>query len=76
MPYARLHAEYLTKNTGLAPTLIQDIDFKEAYYKEIPEWIIKEALKRLPKNIRKVLKEFYEGGYPYRKIAEVIIEVA
>jgi len=35
MPYARLHAEYLTKNTGLAPTLIQDIDFKEAYYKEI-----------------------------------------
>lgn len=35
MPYARLHAEYLTKNTGLAPTLIQDIDFKEVYYKEI-----------------------------------------
>ena len=35
MPYARLHANYITSQTGLAPTLLQDIDFREAYYKEI-----------------------------------------
>lgn len=49
----------------------------EAYYQEIPEWIIKETIKRLPKDIKEVLKEFYRevyGNYP--QIAEVIIEVA
>ena len=34
-PYARLHAELITKSTGLHPVLMQEIDFKEIYYKEI-----------------------------------------
>ena len=34
-PYARLHANYLTAQTGLAPVLMQEINFKELYYKEI-----------------------------------------
>ena len=34
-PYARLHAETITKSTGLAPTIMQEINFKELYYKEI-----------------------------------------
>ena len=34
-PYARLHAELITKSTGLHPVLMQEINFKEVYYKEI-----------------------------------------
>ena len=35
MPYARLHANQITSQTGLSPVLIQDLNFKELYYNEI-----------------------------------------
>jgi len=31
LPYCRLHAEYMTKSTGLTPILIQEIDFRNGY---------------------------------------------
>jgi len=34
-PYARLHAHQISNQTGFAPVLIQQIDFKELYYKDI-----------------------------------------
>jgi len=34
-PYARLHADYVTKSTGLPPVMLQEIDFKELWYEEI-----------------------------------------
>jgi len=34
-PYARLHAHQISNQTGFAPVLIQEINFKELYYKEI-----------------------------------------
>ena len=34
-PYARLHANYITTQTGLAPIVMQEINFKELYYNEI-----------------------------------------
>jgi preprotein translocase subunit SecB len=34
-PYARLHAHQISNQTGFAPVLIQQINFKELYYKEI-----------------------------------------
>ena len=34
-PYARFHAELITKSTGLHPVLMEEINFKEIYYKEI-----------------------------------------
>lgn len=41
----------------------------EAYYQEIPEWILKETVNRLPDDIKKVVKEFYnEVGGRYPKI--------
>jgi ADP-ribosylglycohydrolase len=48
----------------------------EAYYQEIPKWILEETIKRLPKDIRAVLKEFYEEVYSnYPKIAKVVSEL-
>lgn len=47
----------------------------ESYYQEIPETIIKEALNRLPKDIKDVLRIFYKEVYPdYPKIAEIILK--
>jgi len=34
-PYARLHADYVTKSTGLPAVILQEIDFKELWYEEI-----------------------------------------
>jgi len=34
-PYARLHAHQITNQTGFAPVLLQEINFKKLYYKEI-----------------------------------------
>jgi ADP-ribosylglycohydrolase len=46
----------------------------ETYYQEIPKWILEEALKRLPEDIREVVKRFYdEVSHYYPKIAEVIL---
>lgn len=48
----------------------------EAYYQEIPKWILEETINKLPKDIRTVLKEFYkEVSYDYPKIAEVVFEL-
>ncbi|TXG36983.1 ADP-ribosylglycohydrolase family protein [Seonamhaeicola maritimus] len=47
----------------------------EAYYQEIPEWIIEETVKRLPANIKRVLFNFYEEVQSqYPKIAELIFK--
>jgi ADP-ribosylglycohydrolase len=49
----------------------------EAYYQEIPEWIIKETIKRLPDDIKRVLFNFYEEVQSkYPKIAELIFKHA
>lgn len=49
----------------------------EAYYQEIPEWILEETIKRLPKDIREVLKRFYqEVKYDYPKIAAAVLRLA
>lgn len=46
----------------------------EAYYQEIPEWIIKETVKKLPEDIKQVLKDFYIEVYAnYPQIAEVVV---
>ncbi|MGV8944868.1 MAG: ADP-ribosylglycohydrolase family protein [Lutibacter sp.] len=43
----------------------------EAYYQEIPEWILKETVNRLPKDIKEVLKAFYdEVSHNYPKVAK------
>ncbi len=43
----------------------------EAYYQDIPEWILKETINRLPKDIKDVLKEFYfEVHINYPKLSE------
>lgn len=34
-PYARLHAHQISNQTGFPPILLQEIDFKDLYYKEI-----------------------------------------
>ena len=34
-PYARVHAHQISNQTGFSPVLIQEINFKELYYKEI-----------------------------------------
>jgi len=48
----------------------------EAYYQEVPEWILEETIKRLPKDIREVLKRFYqEVKYDYPKIAEAVLKL-
>ena len=48
----------------------------EAYYQEIPQWIIEETIKKLPKDVLSVLNEFYkEVSYDYPKIAKVIFEL-
>lgn len=48
----------------------------EAYYQEIPEWIIKETVERLPNDILLVLKAFYdEVGGSYPKIAKSIFKL-
>ena len=41
-PYARLHAHQISNQTGLAPVLIQEINFKELYYKEIGKHIFND----------------------------------
>jgi ADP-ribosylglycohydrolase len=47
----------------------------EAYYQEIPETIIKEAIYRLPKDIKQVLFDFYkEVQSQYPKIAVIIFK--
>ena len=49
----------------------------EAYYQKIPEWIIKETIKRLPDDIKRVLFNFYEEVQSkYPKIAELIFKHA
>ncbi|MDP3358322.1 MAG: ADP-ribosylglycohydrolase family protein [Lutibacter sp.] len=48
----------------------------EAYYQEIPEWILEESICRLPKDIKAVLKRFYkEVNYDYPKIAEAVFKL-
>jgi ADP-ribosylglycohydrolase len=47
----------------------------EAYYQEIPEWILEETVSRLPQDIKAVLKRFYqEVKYHYPKIAEAVMK--
>jgi len=42
----------------------------EAFYQDIPEWILKETINRLPNDIKAVLKDFYvEVYFHYPKIA-------
>ena len=49
----------------------------EAYYQEIPEWILEETVSRLPQDIKDVLKIFYqEVKYNYPKIAEAVLRLA
>ena len=51
-------------------------DSMEAYYQEIPKWILEETINRLPKDIKEVLRTFYiEVSYNYPKIAEVVLEL-
>lgn len=48
----------------------------EAYYQEIPEWIIKEAIDRLPEDILAILKWFYyvvKTEYP--EIAKMTLKI-
>ncbi len=48
----------------------------EAYYQEIPEWILEETVSRLPQDIKAVLKRFYqEVKYDYPKIAEAVLKL-
>jgi len=48
----------------------------EAYYQEIPKWILEETINRLPDDIKEVLRRFYiEVSYNYPKIAEVVLEL-
>lgn len=48
----------------------------EAYYQEIPEWILKETVNRLPDDIKKVVKEFYnEVGGRYPKIEASLMKL-
>lgn len=48
----------------------------EAYYHEIPEWIIKETLSKLPLDIINVINNFYrEVSYEYHEIAGKIKEL-
>ncbi|MBP1840397.1 ADP-ribosylglycohydrolase family protein [Formosa algae] len=47
----------------------------EAYYQEIPEWILKETVKRLPKDILNVLRDFYnEVSVNYPKISKEVLK--
>jgi len=48
----------------------------EAYYQEIPEKILNEVIKRLPKDIKEVIKMFYDEVYMYYpKISEKLFEL-
>jgi len=48
----------------------------EAYYQEIPEWILEETISRLPQDIKVVLKRFYkEVNYDYPKIAAAVFKL-
>lgn len=45
----------------------------EAYYEEIPEWLIAEAVSRLPKDIKNVLHMFYdETTWNYENIRKIV----
>lgn len=47
----------------------------EAYYQEIPEWILEETVCRLPQDIKAVLKSFYqEVNCDYPKIAATVFK--
>jgi len=48
----------------------------ESYYQEIPKWILEETVRKLPKDMRKVLSEFYtEVRRNYPKIAATILDL-
>ncbi|MBI9041947.1 ADP-ribosylglycohydrolase family protein [Lutibacter sp.] len=48
----------------------------EAYYQEIPEWIVKETIDRLPSDILVVLNRFYEEVYiSYPEIAKIVAKL-
>jgi ADP-ribosylglycohydrolase len=48
----------------------------EAYYQEIPEEILNEAIKRLPTDIKEILKRFYDEVHiHYPKISDKIFEL-
>lgn len=47
----------------------------EAYYEDIPEWILKEAFKRLPVDIKEVIHRLYKWEYGgNRNFAEVVLK--
>jgi len=48
----------------------------EAYYQEIPEWIIEETVNRLPNDIKEVINMFYDEIYSqYPKIAKIVLDL-
>ena len=48
----------------------------EAYYQEIPEWILKEAIDRLPLDIKKIIKNFYvDVSVDYPNIAAAVMKL-
>ena len=48
----------------------------EAYYQEIPEWILEETIKKLPDDIQKVVFDFYdEVGANYPIISKRLLEI-
>ena len=46
----------------------------EAYYQEIPEWIIKETMKRLPDDIKIIIKDFVSEYLYKSKTTKFILE--
>lgn len=50
----------------------------QAYYKDIPEWILEGALKRLPKDIKDIISEwydYYDIEITYPKISKTILKL-
>lgn len=70
--WAFFHSDSFEECLRLCHTIGQDTSnlcaiacsFAEAYYKEIPEWIVKEAQKRLPEDIKEALESVPTDGKP------------